>query len=273
MISCCWKGRRHPGGRVRSHVTPDGYTLDRGFQVLLDSYPAARRHLDLAALEPALFRERRDPARRGPHLDGRRSATASGRLSGNGVRRHVFRRRQGAAGGAGGGTARHAGRLAAGRSARRETMSARRITSGGADFSPAIIERFFRPFFGGVFLDEKLATSAGLFRYYLKKFATGRALLPAAGIGEIPRQLAATLPPGGKLRLGCRVSAWFASRRRGGRRRHRPTAKRLPANASCSPPMRPPRPACSNAARRPARRSARRSFISPARFRSTSAPC
>ena len=71
-------------------------------------------------------------------------------------------------------------------------------------FSPRIIERFFRPFFGGVFLDEKLGTSAGLFRYYLKKFATGRALLPARGIGEIPRQLAAGLPPG-KLRLNCRA--------------------------------------------------------------------
>ncbi len=72
-------------------------------------------------------------------------------------------------------------------------------------FSPEIIERFFRPFFGGVFLDEKLATSAGLFRYYLKKFATGRALLPARGIGQIPRQLADRLPPG-KLRLGCKVA-------------------------------------------------------------------
>ena len=38
------------GGRVRSdHV--DGFTLDRGFQVLFDAYPAVRRNLDLAALE------------------------------------------------------------------------------------------------------------------------------------------------------------------------------------------------------------------------------
>ena len=71
-------------------------------------------------------------------------------------------------------------------------------------FSPAIVERFLRPFFGGVFLDEKLSTSAGLFRYYLKKFATGRVLLPAGGIGDVPRQLAARLPAG-TLRLNCPV--------------------------------------------------------------------
>ena len=44
-----------PGGRVRSERTADGYTLDRGFQVLLDSYPAVRRHLDLPALTPRYF--------------------------------------------------------------------------------------------------------------------------------------------------------------------------------------------------------------------------
>ena len=37
-----------PGGRVRSAVTADGFTLDRGFQVLLDSYPAVRRQLDIS---------------------------------------------------------------------------------------------------------------------------------------------------------------------------------------------------------------------------------
>ena len=41
-----------PGGRVRSTVTPDRFVLDRGFQVLLDSYPAVPRQLDLAALNP-----------------------------------------------------------------------------------------------------------------------------------------------------------------------------------------------------------------------------
>ena len=38
------------GGRVRTDVV-DGFLLDRGFQVLLTSYPEARRCLDFAALE------------------------------------------------------------------------------------------------------------------------------------------------------------------------------------------------------------------------------
>ena len=45
-----------PGGRVVSDRTADGFVLDRGFQVLLDSYPSARRHLDFAALGGGRFR-------------------------------------------------------------------------------------------------------------------------------------------------------------------------------------------------------------------------
>ncbi|MBJ7391310.1 MAG: NAD(P)-binding protein, partial [Chthoniobacterales bacterium] len=44
------------GGRAVSERTPDGFVLDRGFQVLLDSYPTARRHLDFAALGGGRFR-------------------------------------------------------------------------------------------------------------------------------------------------------------------------------------------------------------------------
>ena len=56
------------------------------------------------------------------------------------------------------------------------------------------LEKFFRPFFGGVFLDNDLGTESSLLRYYLKKFALGRALLPAKGMGEIPRQISLRLP-------------------------------------------------------------------------------
>ena len=38
------------GGRVKSDVLK-GYTLDRGFQVLLTSYPAAKKYLNYDALE------------------------------------------------------------------------------------------------------------------------------------------------------------------------------------------------------------------------------
>ena len=46
------------GGRVRTDRF-DGFLLDRGFQVLFTSYPAARRNLDMDALDLRTF----DPAR------------------------------------------------------------------------------------------------------------------------------------------------------------------------------------------------------------------
>ena len=192
-----------PGGRVRSRVTPDGFTRDQGFQVLLDSYPAARRHLDIATLEPRYFES-------GAVLhDAGQTWTVAD------PRRHPGDLPESAFGGMFpvGDKARLVAlvmellvtpdeSLLAETTSERDVSTAHYLWNRG--FTAAVIERFLRPFFGGVFLDEKLSTSAGLFRYYLKKFATGRALLPARGIGAITRQLADGLPPG-KLRLGCRV--------------------------------------------------------------------
>src|SRR3712207_4523988 len=42
------------GGRVRTDER-DGFLLDRGFQVYFTAYPAARRHLDHAALDLRAF--------------------------------------------------------------------------------------------------------------------------------------------------------------------------------------------------------------------------
>lgn len=192
-----------PGGRVRSGRSADGFVLDRGFQVLLDSYPAVRKHLDLPALEPRYFDS-------GAILqDQGESWTVAD------PRRHPTKLPASAFGGA----------FTPGDRAKLAVLIAQLLTTRDGSllnecasdqdystahflwlrgFSSKIIERFFRPFFGGVFLDEKLGTSAGLFRYYLKKFATGRAFLPAKGVGEVTRQLAGKLSPG-KLRLGCRV--------------------------------------------------------------------
>ena len=199
------EGEDEPGGRVRSRRTAEGFVLDRGFQVLLDSYPAARRHLDIDRLKPRYFES-------GALLhDGGRSWTVA----------HPLRHPADAVAGAFGDMFPVADKarlvalvtqllvtpdesLLAEASGDSDVSAAHFLWGWG--FSPTIIERFFRPFFGGVFLDNKLATSAALLRYYLKKFATGRALVPAGGMGEIPRQLAAGLTPGA-LRLGCRVQS------------------------------------------------------------------
>ncbi|XP_021897952.1 uncharacterized protein LOC110814705, partial [Carica papaya] len=62
-------------------------------------------------------------------------------------------------------------------------------------FSDSIVERFFRPFFGGIFFDRELETTSRLFDFIFKCLALGDNTLPANGIGEIPNQMAAKLPP------------------------------------------------------------------------------
>lgn len=62
-------------------------------------------------------------------------------------------------------------------------------------WSDKIIENFFKPFFGGVFLERELVTSSNFLKFVFKQFAQSDAVLPAEGIQAIPRQLAAKLSP------------------------------------------------------------------------------
>ena len=61
-------------------------------------------------------------------------------------------------------------------------------------FSERAIQHFFFPFFGGVFLDEALETSARMFLYVFKMFTEGRVSIPQQGMGAIPEQIAEALP-------------------------------------------------------------------------------
>jgi phytoene dehydrogenase-like protein len=71
-------------------------------------------------------------------------------------------------------------------------------------FSDSMIERFFRPFFSGVFLDHELRASSRAFEFVFRMFAIGDTALPSRGMGAIPEQLASGLPPGA-IRCGERV--------------------------------------------------------------------
>ena len=179
------------GGRVRTDQL-EGFLLDRGFQVFLTAYPEARRALDYErlSLRPfysgALIRaggefvKFADPVRH--PLDGLLTLFSSaagtvgdklrlGRLrlsTGEGAWEKLFRRPE------------------------TTTLAA----LGAAGFSESLVEQFFRPFFGGVFLERELRTSSRMFEFTFRMFSSGVAALPAAGMGEIPRQLAARLAPG-----------------------------------------------------------------------------
>jgi len=173
------------GGRVRSREV-DGFTLDRGFQVLFTAYPAARRELDLSDLDLRRFPPGAVIAR-----PGRRS-TFSDPLRDPGAALSTLRSQEASLGdklrllslvaevrG-------HSGReLFPGpdRSIREDL--ARR------GFSEAFVNAFLKPFYGGITLDRSLSSAAAVFTYTFKMLARGAAALPAEGMAAIPDQLAA----------------------------------------------------------------------------------
>jgi len=187
------------GGRVRTENVA-GFLLDRGFQVMLTAYPEANRLLDLQALDlqrfapGALIRHGSglhvfaDPWRRPADT----MATLRAPIGGFGDKLRVGRLRS---------------RVGAGtvedvfRRPERTTLEALR----DAGFSAAIVDGFFRPFLGGVFLERDLRTSSRMFEFVFRMFAEGHAALPAAGMQAVPRQLAKRLPDG-TIRLGKRVT-------------------------------------------------------------------
>lgn len=176
------------GGRVRTD-SHEGFLLDRGFQVLLTAYPEARRQLhygdlDLCPFAPGSLiqladsRHRMsDPWRRPLHaiqtamapvggLDDKLRIAALRRASKRGSDASVFTGPQ--------------------------QTTEKELQHLG--FSSTMIERFLRPFLGGVFLDSSLTTSSRMLYFVFRMFSLGDTSLPAAGMGQISLQLAATLP-------------------------------------------------------------------------------
>jgi phytoene dehydrogenase-like protein len=69
-----------------------------------------------------------------------------------------------------------------------------------------MIDRFFRPFLGGVFFDRELRVSSRMFEFGFRMFSSGETALPAQGMGAIPGQIASLLPAAA-LRLNSRVES------------------------------------------------------------------
>lgn len=187
------------GGRVRTDRV-EGFQLDRGFQVFLTGYPEAAALLDYPALHLRLFHPGAlvryaggfhrisDPLRRPqdllPSLMGPIGSLRD-KLTILRLRRDALNHRVCA----------HAG------GGHRTTMEA--LQAYG--FSPAMRERFLRPFLGGVFLDQSLSTPCRLFELVWAAFSRGAIALPQAGMGAIAAQLARSLPAG-SLRLNASVA-------------------------------------------------------------------
>lgn len=68
------------------------------------------------------------------------------------------------------------------------------------------IHDFFLPFFGGVFLDQKLGAGKNYFLWLLKKFMFGKPGLPEGGMQRLPMGLAGSLPADRKFHFSTEVS-------------------------------------------------------------------
>lgn len=178
------------GGRIRTDQV-DGFQLDRGFQILLTAYPEAQRLLNYSALNLQSFRSGAlihdqnqwltlvNPLQE-PTAVFQTLASSVGTIGDKLRIAELMRRTQG--------------------SSTDELFQQKPSTTRSFlrefGFSDQIIERFFRPFFGGVFLEDALSTSSNFFEFCFHMFFKGEAAVPANGMGAIPAQLAERLLPG-----------------------------------------------------------------------------
>ena len=171
------------GGRVKSDLIK-GYTLDRGFQVLLSSYPAAKKYLDFDALKlqrllpgAVIFKNGKmhtigDPLRSfslllptlfssiGNFSDKLKILKLNALLKKKNIDT-IFKEDE------------------------KTTLQYLKDLR----FSESIIQHFFKPFFSGIFLEPNLDTSSRMFEFVYKMFGEGLAVLPEAGIQAISNQL------------------------------------------------------------------------------------
>ena len=177
-----------PGGRVRTDEV-DGFLLDRGFQVYLDAYPTAGQLLDLdqlnlQAFEPGalVFRGGKlhrviDAFRRPKELLNSACAPIGSLFDKARVGRLRFSMM---------------------RTPNEDIADTKDVSTEqylrDFGFSSTIIDRFFRSFYGGIFLERELRTSSRMFEFTFKMFSKGSATLPAQGMGQISQQLAQHLP-------------------------------------------------------------------------------
>lgn len=175
------------GGRVRT-VHVDGYDLDIGFQVLLSAYPLAKKYLDYDQLQLTKLASGAQVLVGGKQLligDPQRDLSVllptlfssigslADKLKILGLNRKLKKK-----------------------SITEifdtpETSTLEYLQSYG--FSQKVIDRFFKPFFSGIFLEPDLRTSSRMFEFVYKMFGEGDATIPAAGIGAISEQLVSKL--------------------------------------------------------------------------------
>jgi protoporphyrinogen oxidase len=176
------------GGRIKTDVV-DGFRFDRGFQVLLTEYPETKALLDYKKLNLKRFLpgatvlyddgqfEIADPFRRplatfatlfapvGTFKDKINTLFLKSKLLKISIT-DIFKQS--------------------------EIDTNSQLKKYG--FSQKMIDRFYKPFFSGIFLENDLKTSSNMFDFVMKMFSKGDAAIPELGMEEIPKQLVSMLP-------------------------------------------------------------------------------
>jgi len=187
------EARDRIGGRIQTDEV-DGFLLDHGFQVYLTGYELAGRELDLAQLRLGTF-----PAGAFVQLRGRRYRVCDPlRSAWYNIPKHTMQTLFAPVGSMADKLRIASFRRRVCRSTPEQLLVSRDETARERleqmGFSQTIIERFFRPFFGGIFLDDSLGVAAGRMEFVFRTFSRGLAALPAEGMQAIPKQLASWLP-------------------------------------------------------------------------------
>jgi protoporphyrinogen oxidase len=190
------------GGRVRTDITPDGFRLDRGFQILLTNYPEARRMFDYGALNLRSYRSGAlvrladgeettlENPLHAPSMAFAALASPIGTLKDKLLIGKLV--------------AQLAGRPPEQLLAQPSVTTLAYLRNFG--WSEQIIDSFFRPFFGGVYLDRELNTASNFFEFVFQQFMQSAVMVPALGMQQLPEQLANRLPAG-SVRLNTPVAA------------------------------------------------------------------
>lgn len=171
------------GGRLKTDLIK-GYQLDKGFQVLLSSYSAAKKYLDYKTLNLQKLK-----AGACVFIDGKQvffgdplrdpTVLFSTLFSGIGsvsdkikIAKLNFKLQK---------------KTIESIFEDKEVSTKKYLINLG--FSESVITNFFYPFFSGIFLESKLDTSSRMFEFVFKMFGSGYAVLPSGGIEEISKQL------------------------------------------------------------------------------------
>lgn len=176
------------GGRVRTDKV-DSFLLDRGFQILLTNYPEAKKILNYNNLDLKYFgsgamikAEKGFMKMENPFRNKMAYLTMAFSSVGSLSDKLKIRK--------------FANELAEIPDDEFFKMEATDTLTFLRNYgwSEKMITNFFKPFYGGVFLENDLVTSSNFFQFTFKQFFKGDAAIPADGMQAIPEQIAEMLP-------------------------------------------------------------------------------